>query len=85
MVWRVLGELDDAEELWELDEWVPRHPECHCQKRVLLEWERAHLALSSAGEGQEYHRLRSVCPWYKAEWKGIRQRSEREVCSISSL
>lgn len=35
VVWHVLGELDDAEELWELDELVPRHPECHCQTRLL--------------------------------------------------
>lgn len=82
VVSRVPGEPDDAEELWELDEWVPRHPKCHSQARILLEWERAHLA--AEGE-QEYHRLRSVCPWYKVEWKGIRQRSGREVCSISSL
>lgn len=85
VVSHVLVELDDAEELWELVEWVPRRPECHCQTRVLLEWEQAHLALSSAGEGQAYHRLRSVCPWYKVEWKGTRQKSEREACSISSL
>lgn len=85
MVSHVLGELDDAEELWEPVEWAPRHPECHSQARVLLEWERAHLGLSSVGAGQECHRLRSVCPWYKVEWKGTHQRSEREVCSISSL
>lgn len=83
VVWRVFGELDVAEGLWELE--VPRHPQCHFQARILLEWERAHLVLSSAEEGQEYHRRRSVCLWYKVEWKGIRQRSEREVCSISSL
>lgn len=85
VVSHVLGELDDAEELWELEGWVPPHPECHSQARALLEWERAHLGLSSAAEGQECHRLRSVCPWYKVEWKGTRQRSGREVCSISSL
>lgn len=86
LVSHVLGELDDAEELWELEEWVPHHPECHSQvMSVLLEWERARLRLSSAGEGQDCHRLRSVCPWYKVEWKGTRQKSEREVYSISSL
>lgn len=85
VVWHVLAELDDAEGLWELEGWDPRHPRCHFQAQVLLKWERAHLVLSSAEEGQEYHRRRSVCPWYKVEWKGIRQRSEREVYSISSL
>lgn len=84
-VWGVLGEFDDAEGPWEVEERVPRHPQCRCQARVLLEWEQAHLTLSSAEEGQEHHGRRSVCPWYKVEWKGIRQRSEREVCSISSL
>lgn len=54
VVSHVLGELDDAEELWDLG-WVPRHPGYHSQARFLLEWERAHLGLSSAGEGQECH------------------------------
>lgn len=85
MVWHVLVELDDAEGLWELEGWVPRHPQCHFQARILLERERAHLVLSSAELWREYHRRRSVCQWYKVEWKGIRQRSEREVCSISNL
>lgn len=78
VVWHVLGELDGAEGLWELEGWDPRHPRCHFQAR-------AQLVLSAAEEGQEYHRRQSVCLGYMVELKEIHQRSEREVCSISNL
>lgn len=65
VVWRVFGELDVAGGLWEPE--VPRRPQCRFQARILLEWEQAHLVLLSAEGGQEYHRRRSVCLWYKVE------------------